>query len=194
VKRPSFRDVFGWVIGLWAIVAVILFMARIDPSPFRSADWYLGPAVVFGIHQAWSHRTSDLPRIVAWAIGGAVACAAVFVGADALATLIRPWARTQPWLDTALIVSAAVLVAATAAGHVRRASTARDRWISLAEVVVVPTTLAGLWLVWQLGPLTMLGIVLAVGGPITMYALGRLRTRDPSIATAASDQTAPIRP
>lgn len=184
MRRPTRSDLLGGLTFVALFLFAVVIYARTDPQIRRSNDsQYLGPVAIVAINLAWSHRTLGLVRTIAWAVAGG-ASAFLFVGSVTfVGTLIRPWAATQPWLDVAVVGSIVAAVAALVIANVVRQKTPRGRRIALAQGALLPLTVGGLWIVSQLGPWTAIGILLALGGPIGVYWLGKQQSREAETST-----------
>lgn len=191
--RPTKHDLVAglWFVGLFLLVVVVY--ARTDPEAHRSDEWrYLGPAGFFAINLAWSHRTSGLVRLMAWAVAGGVAALGFLAAATAVGAYMRPWASNQPWLDAVIVASLAAGVAALVIANIVRQTTSRGRRIALAQGALLPVPILGLMIVAQLGPWTAIGILLALGGPIGMYWLDKQQSRDAEVSTLGPAGSEPV--
>lgn len=182
-SRTSVRSrVSGAAIGLGFFAFLVLLFAETEPldrpwTPESALVWGSFPALLHGARLGYDRRRSGVPTMLAWGVGGIVATAVAFIGLILLAHAIGPSARTLVWLPNVLITIAVVAVLAGLTQHVRREATPDGRRIAITEVLALAIIPLGLWLTTMGEIRSLVGIALALAGPVLLYRLESERRR-----------------
>jgi hypothetical protein len=178
------------------VLGALLFAALIAsehdvPRPVWSSNpsGLIVYPVFFGARLGWDQRRHGPIRIVAGIVGGIAFVLALFVGFDAVVSVLHPWARDQGWIGSVGLIVVVAGAVAILARHVVAQATPRRRRIVLAQAGVIVMIGFGLWLGarWWEGT-SGFGLLLALIGVFAAYLLEKERMRQPDQPGAPAER------